>query len=164
MLKLLGSVCVLSAGVLVRYQMISEERRTTKTLADLAATLEFMGDEIRLNRTPMPRLLLKAGVGRGEETMAFLAEVRLGSTERGLAEAWRAAAEALPLPGEEKAAAAEAGTCLQGDEERACRGLAAAAEALHRGLERRKSQAAETAKRGTALCLSASALIIILLI
>ena len=164
MLKLLGCVCVLSAGVLARYRMAMESRRVLSALSDMAAALEFMGDEIRLNRTAMPLLLLKAGTGRGRDTMAFFAAVRAESGKNGLAEAWRRAAGALPLPAREAGAVAETGMCLLGDEERACRGLASAAELLRRELERGNSGAAEASRRSTALCLSASALIVILLI
>ena len=163
MLKLLGCVCVLSAGVLARYRMAVESRRVLNAMADLAAALEFMGDEIRLNRTAMPLLLLKAGTGRGRDTMAFFAAVRAESGKTGLAAAWRKAAGILPLPEREVVVIAETGMCLLGDEERACRGLAASAELLRRELERRNSCAAEASRRSTALCLSASALIVILL-
>lgn len=164
MLKLLGCICVLSAGVLVRYRMSVESRRVLATLGDMAAALEFMRDEIRLNRTAMPLLLLKAGTGRGMDAMGFFAAVRGESGKRGLAEAWRNAAEALPLPEREVGFLVEAGACLLGDEERACRGLSGAAELLRRELERRNSGAAEASRRSTALCLSASALIVILLV
>lgn len=154
----------MSAGVLARYRMAVENRRVLAALSDLAAALEFMGDEIRLNRTAMPLLLLKAGAGRGRDTMAFFAVVRAESGKTGLAEAWRKAAGSLPLPEREAGVIAETGAYLLGDEERACRGLAAAVKQLRRELERRNSGAVEASRRSTALCLSASALIVILLI
>ena len=133
-------------------------------LRDLTAALEIMADEIRMNRTPMPRLLLKAGIGRGSEVMDFFAAVRMSGGEMGFSAAWRRAAEALPLPEVEKQSFSELGNCLTGDEEQACRGLISVSQQLDRERKRRRESAAENGRRNAALCLSGAALMIILLI
>ena len=164
MLKLLGSVCIATAGTLMRYRVIREERRRTELIREAAAALETMDHEIRLNRTPMPRLLRKTGNGRGREVAEFFASVGMRCEEQGMAEAWRGAAEKLSLPPRERQLLAELGNCLQGDEQQVCRGLETAAAALTKSLERRRVTAAEAEKRSTALCFSGAALLIILLI
>lgn len=164
MLKLLGSVCIVAAGGLTWYRVTREERRRTETLREMAAVLETMSHEIRLHRTPIPRLLRKAGNGRSREVTAFLAAVGLRCEEWGVAEAWRQAAEQLPLPPQEKQLLVELGRCLQGDEQQVCRGLETAAALLDKSLEERRKTAAEGERRSTALCFSGAALLIILLI
>ena len=164
MLKLMGSGCILSAGMWLLRKIMKEERRRTAVLRDLTAALETMTDEIRMNRTPMPRLLLKVGAGRCGEVMDFFAAVRVSGGEIGLSSAWRRAATALPLPEQEKQAFSELGSCLTGDEEQACRGLHAVSDQLDRALKRQCDVSAESAKRNAALCFSGAALMIILLI
>lgn len=164
MLKLMGSGCVMGAGVWLLRNITVEERRRTAVLRDLEAALEVMADEIRINRTPMPRLLLKAGTGRCGEVMDFFMAVRMDSRTRGLSAAWRGAAAALPLPEQEKQALAGLGGCLTGDEEQICRGLLTVSQQLGCALKRQRETAAERGKRSAALCLSGAALMIILLI
>lgn len=163
MRKLAGGLCVMGAGGMLWYRLIREARRRTRVMGELALALEEMAEEIRRNRTPMPRLLAKAARGRSREVTAFFTAVELESPEYGLDGAWRKAAGRLPLAEEEVGAVAEAGCALPGDEEQVCRGLRTAADALRRALQARRETAAEAERRCTALCFSASALMIILL-
>lgn len=164
MLKLMGCGCVMAAGACLFWRITAEERRRAVVLYDLAMALETMADEIRMNRTPMPRLLLKMGTGRCGEVMDFFAAVRMSSGEMGLSASWRRAAEVLPLPEQEQRSFSELGSCLTGDEERACRGLRSVSEQFSRVLERQRDTTAEATKRNAALCLSGAALMIILLV
>ena len=164
MLRLMGSGCIMTAGIWLFWRIAAEERRTTAVLCDLAAALEAMADEIRMNRMPMPRLLLKVGAGRCGEVMDFFSAVRMSSGGLGLSAAWRQEAAALPLPKQEKQALSELGNCLTGDEEQVCRGLMSTAEQLSRELKRHRDSAAETMRRNAALCLSGASLMIIILI
>ena len=164
MLKLMGSGCVMSAGIWLLWKITGEERRRTAVLRDLAAALDIMANEIRMNRTPMPRLLLKAGAGRVGEVMDFFATVRMSGGEMGFSAAWGRAAAALPLPELEKQSFSDLGHCLTGDEEQACSGLVSVSQQLDRELKRRRESAAENGRRNAALCLSGAALMIILLI
>ena len=57
MVKLVGAVCILGAGTWAWRRSAAERRRELDTLADLTALLDRMGEEIRLRRTSLPRLL-----------------------------------------------------------------------------------------------------------
>lgn len=164
MLKLMGSGCVMGAGFWLLWNITAEERRRTAMLRELTAALEAMADDIRMNRTPMPRLLLKAGTGRNREVMDFFAAVRMSGRNLGLSAAWRRAAEGLPLPEQEKRVFSELGHCLTGDEEQACRGLLFVSQQLDSAWKRQREGAAEAGRRNAALCLSGAALMIILMI
>ena len=58
MVKLVGAVCILGAGTWAWRRSAAERRRELDTLADLTALLDRMGEEIRLRRTSLPRLLV----------------------------------------------------------------------------------------------------------
>ena len=64
MLKLLGSLCVLSGGGLVWRSCLAERRRQRETLCDLLTALRRMAEEIRMARTPMPAPLACLGRSR----------------------------------------------------------------------------------------------------
>ena len=153
----------MGAAVWLLHRMSGEKKRQWLALEELTSVLDFMGDEIRVNRTPMYRLLQRGAVGRCPDVAAFLNAVRENSASSGLAEAWKQAAEELPVT-EEVRLLAELGHCLTGDEERACRGLAAVSAQLRGELQRQRKAAAEEDRRKTALCLSGAAFLIILLI
>jgi len=163
-LKVAGSVCVLSAGVLALCRQIAQQRQQRRLLRELAVALEAMCGGIRVGRMLLPRLLQAAGRNCQGEANAFFVLVQARSGELGIEGAWKSAAELLTLDAEEKEILKEAGNCLAGDEEQLCAGLLAAAERLRGKLEYQQRQAAEKEKRTAALCMSASALIIILLI
>ena len=59
MVKLVGSLLVLAGGGLLWYTRMRAWRTRRNALQDLAAVLRAMGEEIRMTRTPMPRLLRK---------------------------------------------------------------------------------------------------------
>ena len=105
MMKLLGSLCVFAAGAMAWYVQRQERRNRRNRLGELIAALDRMETEIRLARTPMPRLLERLAAERHGETAAFLAAV-----SRGLkggeppAAAWDRAVGELPLPEEEQRA------------------------------------------------------------
>lgn len=124
-----------------------------------------MSEEIRITRLPMPELLDTLGARYPDGTGRFSGAPPPGiSRGQGLGEAWQQAAEELPLPREERMALQELGWGLRGDEEAACRALAAASLRLERLLEEWDRQRPEEEKRETALWLSGSALLVILLI
>ena len=54
---MVGSLCILCAGLLAWQCQHTVRQRRRDTLADLLAALERMSEEIRQARTPLPRLL-----------------------------------------------------------------------------------------------------------
>lgn len=163
--KILGALFVLAAGLWARWAELSEHRRRRDMLASLADALDRMGEEIRMARTPMPALLETMGERCKGDTGAFFrcAAAGLDAGER-LGDAWEQAALCMMLPREELTALTALGWHLAGDEEAACRALAGVGRQLERLLEEWDRQRPEAEKRATALWLSGSALLVILLI
>ena len=164
MVKLAGSLCVLASSIAAAITVLRGQRRELQLLSGLAAALEQMEGEIRLNRTPMLRILERLGGRRGPEADFF----RLVSAAicRGgdLGMAWRDAVTEAAIPAREKLIFRETGEDLTGDEEKACRSLRAAAERLRHGLDERCRHQADRERRSAAVCLSGGALMVILLI
>ena len=160
MVKLVGAVCILGAGTWAWRRSAAERRRELDTLADLTALLDRMGEEIRLRRTSLPRLLGSLGRDRTGPVRDFCTSVA-ASLARGapLGQSWRSAAEALPLGPESRTAL----TAL-GDEESVCKALTLAGKILEKNLAAARDHRQETEKRSAALWLSSAALLVILLI
>lgn len=165
MLKLAGSLCVLSAGGLVWFQRRAALWREMEALRALAAELERMAGGIRLDRAPVPRLLARAGLGRNGDAAGFFQSVSEG-LRRGnpLTEAWRDAAAVLPLTDGDRRTVAELGVSLTGDEAQACKGIDLVNTYLRKRYEELEKRRPERERQSTALCFSAAALVIILLI
>ena len=164
MTKLLGSLCVFAAGGMVWYLRRKERRSRRTLLADLIATLDGVETGIRLTRTPLPRLLAQAAE-RGGAAAAFFKAVSRGLTagERPTA-VWRRAAVELPLSGPERNALLTLAEAAQGDEESACKGISLVRKTLEESLRQMEKQRMEEDRRSAALCFSAAALTVILLI
>ena len=75
MVKLVGAVCILGAGTWAWRRSAAERRRELDTLADLTALLDRMGEEIRLRRTSLPRLLGSLGRDRTGPVRDFCTSV-----------------------------------------------------------------------------------------
>lgn len=165
MLKLMGSICILGAGFMLRTFRIQENRREITVLQDLLASFTVMENEIRLNRTPLPRMLPKLGTNREDAVANFFLMISKAA-EQGepLPAAWRSTAVNLPISISGQAAVAELSQKLCGDEEEICNGITLASNSLSRELEQKISCQADFEKHNTAVCLSGAALLAILLI
>ena len=165
MTKLLGSLCVFAAGGMVWWSRRQERQKKRRLLSDLIAALGRMETEIRLTRIPLPRLLKRLAEGCGEETRAFFQDASRG-LEAGetFAAAWNRAVEKLGLPDGDKQVLLTLQETMQGDEMSACKGVSLAMEKLRNRLKELDNQRPEEEKRATALCFSAAALVVILLI
>ena len=165
MLKLLGSACILAGGFLVQGARLSERRRQWDTLSDVLTALRRMGEEIRLARTPMPLLLEYLAKDRCPDAAAFFSEtaecLRRGES---LEESWRREVSRLPLPPEDVRTLEPLGTALGGDEEEACKAISLAAYELAKHAEERAAERKGEDRRAAALCFSAAALLVILLL
>lgn len=162
MVKGLGGLLVTGAFLSGWYRQRAERRLRMDTLWSLSTGLSRMAESIRLERTPLPRLLERLGREDGGVFFRRLEEaLRQGETAE---RAWRTAAETLPLDRPDRDALAEAAGALAGDEEQVCRALTAAASRLNRSLEAARAAGPEREKRAAALWLSGAALLVILLI
>lgn len=165
MLKLLGSLCILAAGGCVWMQQMRARRGEMDSFRRVIAALLEMKDAIRLNRTPLPRLLEReAGRQRGSAA-AFFQNVRQGlDAGETLPAAWRGAVLCLPWKEPDRAALSELGEKMTGDAEQACKGIELVCRSLTRTLEELERQQPDFEKRSTAVCFSGAAMLIILLI
>ena len=118
--------------------------------------------------------------GRGTATSEIMDILGLGSSEKDvlisfaaasaakqgerLPEAWKQAAEALPLPEADRMAVAALGEDLHGDEETICKAISLVTYQLAKALEESFRRKPEEDKRTAALCLSGAALLVILLL
>lgn len=165
MTKLLGSLCVFAAGGMVWLYRLREGRRQRRLLAELVSSLERMETEIRLARTPLPQLLDGLAGKNGREAADLFRRtanaLRAGEPPR---QAWEQALVPLLLPTGDKQPLLALADALQGDEINACKGILLASETLRKRLEKQESRRVEEDKRATALCFSAAALLVILLI
>lgn len=164
-MKTAGAALVMGAALWGWRRGVRERRRKRDTLTELVRLLDRMGEEIRLRRTSLPRLLRQLAADRGPACRSFC-EAAAVAMERGepLKDGWRSAAQALPIDGEDREAMAALGESLTGDEEQVCKAVCLVRDSLARSLEAERSRRAETEKREAALWLSAGALAVILLI
>lgn len=165
MLKVLGSVMILSGGFLARWVQLAGRKQRRETLAGLLSALRRMGEEIRMARTPLPVLLEQAAADRGGDAdTLFLAAAEAVKAGEPLEDAWRHAAMALPLSNAERRITAELGKGLHGDEESVCKAISLAIYELAKCASELDASRRFDDQRTTALCFSASALLVILLI
>jgi len=165
MLKLLGTVCILAGGTAVWVQQVSASRKELALLRQLLLVLDQMEGEVHLMRTPLPRLLRKLSGGRMVCVAGWLTAMASG-LERGesLPGCAAGAIAQLPLDREGRDALSELVEKLGGSEEQVCRGILLVRDQLADLLERKRLRQKETEKRTAALCFSATALLIIILI
>lgn len=77
MIRLVGSIFVFAAGGCVWYLRRRERQERGRILSDLTAALAEMETAIRLERTPLPTLLMRLAEGREPKNAAlFLAAAR----------------------------------------------------------------------------------------
>ena len=162
MIKLVGSLCVLLAGGSVWWLQHQEQRRRRQILAELAAALDYMETSIRLNRTPLFR---QAARGRCHEvSQLFERSVAALAAGRSPEIVWCQAVSCLPVSETDKRALSELVNALQGDEVSAYKGILLARKELQNSLSQLEKQRPDEEKRTAALCFSAAALLVILLI
>lgn len=165
MIKLMGSVCVFWAGGMVWYRQRRERRRKRLLLAELAAALDRMETEIRMERTPLPRLFQKLSQDRdGPLSELFGGSARAMVSGEAPDVAWRRAVESLPLSEGDTLALLKLPQILQDDEKNACKGISLVSEKLRESLAELEKRRPEEEKRAVALCFSAAAMVVILLI
>lgn len=165
MLKMLGCLCVAGGGALAWYLQLAERKRKRDTLSDLQTAFRRMGEEVRMARTPLPKLLDTLAVECGPEAAAFFTAVsKAAARGEGLTETWRRETEIMPLYEGAREAVSGLGNDLQGDEEKVCKAVSHVAYLLAQTAGELERKRPEEERRAAALWFSASALLIILLI
>ncbi|WP_298029786.1 stage III sporulation protein AB [uncultured Dysosmobacter sp.] len=163
MVKLVGSLCILAGSGLARWARLAERRRRRQTLSDILTALRRMDEEIRQARTMLPDLLEQAAADCGPDAAAlFRTAAQAAAQGEDVSRAWRQAAGDLPLAEADKRCLAALE--LRGDEEQVRGAIALTASALARSGEEQDKRRQSEDQRATALCFSAAALLVILLI
>lgn len=163
MLRGIGAMAILGAGLMLRATILSKTRREERTMRALRDALLALEREIALNLTPLPVLFTRGGYG--EATDAFFASVSEGLRAGGaLRDCWAVSASELALPQAERERVAHLGTMLDGDEEAVRRALRAMADELSIALEARKRERAQRERVTTAICVSASVFLLLILL
>lgn len=165
MLKLIGSLCILGGGFLLRRISLAQRRRQRDTLSELACALRRMSEEIRSTRKPLPLLLKQLTDHCETEAAALFAAAAEAAAAKGSVErVWREAAETLPLSRETGHTLAELGADLRGDAEQICNAISLVMLHLSVDAEEWDKNFRTDGQRISALCLSGAALLVILLI
>ena len=163
MLKVLGCLLLLGCGGAVQYKAVADNRRELELLSGLCAALRQMESDIRLDLTPMPRLLRRLSQSGPPPLRAFFGT--LAKTVEGggaLPEAWAACLPALKLDGDALGALND--LRFTGDEEAVRNSLVLAEQRLSALLEETRLRRAGREKLSASLCFSAAAFLILLLI
>lgn len=164
MLKLTGGICVLLGGFLLRWIELQTRRRSRETLDGMLLLLRQIGEEVRISRTPLPRLFKSCGETEQPELHSFFGTVVQKLRDgQALSDAWRTSVPDLLLSKKCHVILDELGQCLHGDEEAVTKALALAIYRLSQEQDTAEQHRAQEEQRITALTLSASALLVILL-
>lgn len=156
-------MAIFGAGLMLRGTILSKARREERTMRSLRDALSALEREITLTLTPLPVLFTRGGYG--EIADAFFASVSEGLLTGGtLRDCWASSARLLTLPQAEKDRVARLGASLGGDEEAVCRALRAMEDELSEAMEARERERTQRERVTTALCVSASAFLLFILI
>ena len=163
MLRGIGAILIIGSGLLLRGTIVSKARWEERTMRGLRDALLAIEREIALNLTPLPVLFVRGGYG--EIADAFFASVSGGLRAGGtLHDCWAASAQTLTLPQTVKDRVAYFGASLGGDEESVRRALRSMADELSAALEARGRERAQRERVTTALCVSTSVFLVLILI
>ncbi|WP_312615039.1 stage III sporulation protein AB [Oscillibacter sp.] len=165
-MKVLGSLLLLLGFGAIWLGELRRRQRETETLDELIAALEELSAGIRLTRTPLPRLLRQLGRSRRSgDVKAWLTEAA-ESLERGepLRPAWENACHRLPVEDDAREIVAGLGYKLSGDEVEICNGISLSTDWLRKRAEERRKEKRDCFRQTTAVCFSAAALLLILLL
>jgi len=165
MLNITGGILILTGGFLVRRLQMKERRRRREILSDLLCALRRLCEEIRCTKCPLPRLFERLGGACGEDAaLLFKAAAMASFNGESMAEVWAQEAKVLPLSQESKDLLAGLGQDLHGDEDQICNAVSLVMLQLSREAEEMDNNLRADGQRISALCLSAAALLVILLI
>lgn len=166
MIRVLGALLILGGGGVQRWLMLREKRRARETLRELSLALETLARELRMSLAPLPRLLLRSGLGKTAD--AFFACVMrsyaAGGGDRPLADCWQDAVEELGLSPQDANTVVSVASAFGAQEDELASALNTAALSLRASLLERQSVQRQEEKLVTTLCLSLSILLTVLLL
>jgi len=161
--KLLGSLCILSAGGWIWWSRLAERKRRERVLQDLMAVLRYMKTEIRLARTPLPILLEYLSKTCQSDTARLLTDTAKAVREgEHVQTVWQAGAGGLPLSEQERAELRMLN--WRGDDENICAEISRVLTKLEQSAAELERNGPEDLKRGFAVCFSGAMFLVILLI
>lgn len=165
-MKALGSLLLLLGFGAIWMGELRRRQRETETLDELIAALEEISAGIRLSRTPLPRLLRRVSRSRRSGDISAWLTKTAESLERGepLRPAWEAASRCLPIQDDAREIVAGLGYKLSGDEAEICKGIMLSTDWIRKRVEEKKSEKRNSFRQTTAVCFSAAALLLILLL
>ena len=167
MIRALGALLVFAGGGSVSLLWVARRRREIAAAGELLYALHRLEREIRCEKKPLPplfRALAEETKGEGQRFFAGLMRRWEAEPETPLPQLWLAQSDTLLLPQEGRRVWQELGRRLAGDEESLQGALRLAAEELEE-LRRRLERALPEARRlSAAVCLSASAFLVLLLL
>lgn len=165
-MKVLGSLLLLLGFGAIWLGELRRRQRETETLDELIAALEEVSAGIRLNRTPLPRLLRQVGRSRRSGDVKAWLTGTAESLERGesLRPAWESGCRRLPIEDDAREIVAGLGYKLSGDEMEICKGILLSTDWLRKRTEERRKEKRDCFRQTTAVCFSAAALLLILLL
>lgn len=159
-MKWLGSALIFCGGFWWWRLCLMGRQREQQTLERLLAALYQLREGIRMTRMSLPQLLEQAA----EEELFFGKVLRELRKHEELDKAWEQAAEDLPLPAQSRKAWRWLGGRLTGDEQSVLQAMAYAEQIMEQERRRMAEEKAEADHRTTAMCFSAAALAVILLL
>jgi len=163
LIRLTGCLLVMCGGFMGMFLQVRERRRRAEALRSVTEALRRATEEIRMRRTPLPRLMERLSASVGGEVGRCFAEMSAGIQKGDSPEVvWQMEVERLPLLTEDKNSLRELE--WQGDEEKICNGILLAIQRLTRSEEVQRQSAPQETKRSAALWVSGAALLMILLI
>lgn len=159
-MKWLGSALIFCGGFWWWRLCLLGRRQEKQTLERLLMMLYQLREGIRMARLPLPQLL-----DRAAQDEAFFGEVlRELREQEELSEAWGLAAENLPLPPQSWKIWCWLGRHLTGDEQSVLQAMTYAEQIMAQERQRLAEQEQEVNRRTAAMCFSAAALAVILLV
>lgn len=157
----IGAGLVFISGFVVRGHIVGDMRANRQALSFAIALTEKLARDIAFDLTPVPRLLQRyAEEGKNPFCGDVIQEMSFGN---GLALSWKIAAQRLRLSDEQREHFAALGGCFSYEEEGVQRALRSTAEEYRTQLAQLTQKRQERERLVTALCLSASTLLLVLL-
>ena len=159
-MKWLGSALIFCGGFWWWRLCLLGRKQEKQTLERLLMMLHQLREGIRMARFPLPQLLERAA-----QDEPFFGEVlRELRKQEELSKAWGMAAENLTLPPQSLEIWCWMGRHLTGDEQSVLQAMTYAEQVMEQERQRLAEQEQEVNRRTTAMCFSAAALAVILLV